>query len=268
MSNPEVRLTLDEAVAEVMGHLTGLDLQLVPERDRYHSVTRQLNRALRAVALEQEWNYYADLENVGQTAGGVAEYILRSAIRPRVIGDDAVRLVDPVTNAVRALAHYLPRDAAGKYDRRQGLRVSYTRQSLIFTRAFHPAEAGWDILVPTMREPKQFRLPAQPEDPNQPSVEVPEEVREQLVDFDYPDLVVMKAAYFYAQTDPIMQPRVQTLEANYKELMYALVERDTRNTDSPYQNDWTLDIESSVNGGSSYGGGRPLADERGFHASW
>jgi len=39
MSN-EVRLTLDEAVAEVLGLLTGLDLTYEPELDRYRAITR------------------------------------------------------------------------------------------------------------------------------------------------------------------------------------------------------------------------------------
>ena len=190
------------------------------------------------------------------------QLLMPADVRPRIINDDAVQLVDPETGVVRRWAYWLPRDAIHKYRHRDGLWASHVRNDLFFSRPLTAGEAGLDVYVPVMREPTMFRLR-----PLEPDGTVPITVREQLVDFDYPDLVIMKAAYFYAQTDPIMQPRVQTLEANYKELMYALVERDTRNTDSPYQNDWTLDIESSVNGGSSYGGGRPLADERGFHAS-
>ena len=105
-----------------------------------------------------------------------------------------------------------------------------------------------------------FRLPQQPEDPNEPLVPVDEDIREQLVDFDYPDLVIARACYFYAQTDPILQPRVQTLEGDYKDLMYALTERDTRNTDTPFQNDWDIGIESSINGGNFGFHNHPHAD--------
>ena len=75
----------------------------------------------------------------------------------------------------------------------------------------------------------------------------------------------MRAAYLYAQTDPLMQPRVQTLEANYKDRMYSLKERDERATDASYVNDFSMGIESSLNGQSDYPDGRALADERGFY---
>jgi hypothetical protein len=170
---------------------------------------------------------------------------LATPFRPRIINDDAVRLVNDEGRAV-VWAYFLPRDALHKYPIQAGLWCAHTRQNLEFSRAFYTAEEDLEIHVPVMREPVMFRLPAQPEDPTAPLVTVPKEVREQLVDFDYPDLVVRRAAYFYAQTNPLMQPRVQTLEANYKELMYALVERDTRNTDTPYQNEWTLGILSDA----------------------
>src|SRR6188768_1928160 len=100
MTNPEVGFTLDEAVAEVIGLLTGLDLQLVPEQDRYQSITRQINRALRDVALEQEWSCYSDIENVGTAQSGTKELAMRKSIRPRIINDDAARLVNPLTGEV------------------------------------------------------------------------------------------------------------------------------------------------------------------------
>jgi hypothetical protein len=70
MTNVEVAMTLDEAVAEVLGLLTGLDLQYNPDQDRYQVITRQINRALRAVALDNEWSYYASVENVGKARAG------------------------------------------------------------------------------------------------------------------------------------------------------------------------------------------------------
>ena len=256
--NPEVALTLDEAVAEVMGILIGLDMQLVPELDRYQSITRQINRALRTVALDNEWSYYADLEKVGTAHHGDREVVIRASIRPRIINDDAVRLVHPETGRVCVWAYWLPRDALHKYTG-MDLKVAHTRSTIEFNRPFFYSEDGLEIQIPVMREPKMFRLPLQPEDPNAPLVPVDEDVRMQLVDFDYPDLVVRRAAYLYAQTNPLWQPRVQTLEANYKELMYALVERDTRNTDTPYQNEWTLGIEGDAVIGN-YRAHRPSAD--------
>lgn len=245
--NDEVAFTLDDAVAEVIGLLTGMDLEYRPELDRYRVVTRQLNRALRAVALDNEWSYYSSTEVIGHAHEGDKVMSMRPAIRPRIINDDAVTLCDPESGAVRVWAYFLPRDALHKYQG-QDLRCAHTRQNLFFSRPFFSAEEGLEVRVPVMREPVMFRLPQQPEDPNEELVEVPDEVRQQLVDFDYPDLVVRRAAFFYAQTDPVMQPRVQTLEAQYKELMYALTERDTRNTDTPYQNEWNLGISSDIFG--------------------
>ena len=64
--------------------------------------------------------------------------------------------------------------------------------------------------------------------------------------FDRPDLIVARGAYFYAQTDPVMQPRVPTLENDYKTLMYQLIERDERHTDTPYMNEFILPLENGL----------------------
>ena len=257
--NPEVSMTLDEAVAEVLGLLTGLDLEYIPELDKYQSVTRQLNAAMRAVALEQEWGYYASEEVAGNAQAGLTELTLRSSVRPRITGDDSVRLVDPESKAVALWAYYQPRASLPKYRNQNGLWCSSIRNKVLFSRPLTLAEERLQIIVPIMREPRMFRLPQQSNNQGEPIEQVPAEVREQLVDFDYPDLVIRKAAYLYAQSNPLWQPRVQTLEANYKEMMYALTERDLRNTDAPYMNDWSLGIENSINGASPHSG-RPSSD--------
>lgn len=243
--NPETSLTLDDCVEEVLGMLTGLDLTYQPELDRYRAITRQLNRALRANALEQEWSWYASTESIGTSSEGDQHFTLRSSIRPRIINDDAVRLVDEYERAVR-WAYFLPRDALHKYPDRDGLWASITRNTLSFSRALWVSEAGYDIQVPVMREPLMFRLPEQPEDPEIPLVDVPAAVRNQLLDFWYPDVVILRAAFYYAQTDPVMQPRVQTLEAQYKDLMYQIIERDNRNTDSPFTNEFYVPIRNGL----------------------
>jgi hypothetical protein len=237
MSNPEVAMTLDEAVAEVLGQLTGLDLNYEPELDRYRSITRALNRALRATALEKEWDCYASTLSLGAAREGEMAVRMSPKVRPRIINDDAVRLVDEKGLAV-VWAYFLPTDALHKYSGKQGLWCAATRTQLTFNRPFTSGEDGLEIQVPVMREPIMFRLPEIGE-------EVPDSVRQQEVDFAWPDLVVGRAAYFYAQTDPVMQPRVQTLEDNYKTLMYQLIERDTRHTDTPYTNEFELPL---VNG--------------------
>lgn len=261
MSNPETALTLDEAVAEVLGQLTGLDLQYYADSDRYAAITRAINRALRSNALEHEWSYYASTENVGVATAGSSSVALLSTRRPRVVGDDSVRLINADDEIMR-WAYFLPRDALHKYAYRNQLYCAITGQSLVFNRPFYDKEDGLTIQLPVMREPSLIRLPLQPEDPNAPSVPVDQAIRDTEIDFQYPDLICLRAAYYYAQTDPVMQPRVQTLEAQYKDLMYQIIERDDRNTDSPYLNAWSLGISGSLRGEQSFPL-HPHADGRG-----
>jgi hypothetical protein len=258
MANSELATTLDDAVAEVLGSLTGLDLSWVPELDKYQAVTRALNKALRLNATELNWSFYASVEDVGPARAGERLVVLRNSVRPRIIKDDAVRLVNTEGRAL-VWAYFLPRDSLHKYPVQQGLWCSVTGQNLEFSRPFHNGEEGLNIQIPVMREPTMFRLPKQPEDVNEPLVEVPADVREQLVDFNYPDLIIARASYLYAQTNPLWQPRVQTLEANYKDLFYSLKERDEANTDTPYQNEWNIGIESDITSTQMYTG-RPMAD--------
>ena len=255
MSNPETSLTLDEAVEEVLGLLTGLDLVYDQQLDRYRSTTRALNRALRANALEHEWSYYNDTISAGAVVEGATTATLTDVQRPRIMNDDAVRLVDE-DGVVRAWAYFLPRDALHKYGHRSaGLWVASRRETLMFSRPFYSAEEGWDIQVPVMREPTMFRLPATPEETPDPAVLAQE------VDFAYPDVIVARAPYMIALTDPVMQPRAQTLEANYKDLMYQAIERDDRMTDSPYENEFFVPVQNGIHPESSYRP-YPLADER------
>jgi len=257
VSNPEVELTLDDAVAEVLGILTGLDLAYEPGFDRYRAITRQLNRSLRSNSLETEWSYYSSLEEVGRTHAGDSSFVLRGTVRPRIINDDAVRLVDD-NGRVVTWAYFLPRDALHKYDGRGGLWVAHTRSELKFSRPLLQSEANLRIQIPVMREPVMFRLPADA------TVEVPADIRQQTVDFANPDVIVLRAAYYYAQSDPVMQPRAMALEAQYKDLMYQLIERDQRNTDAPFMNEWFLPISSSIDGPTVARHRHPHSDERRF----
>jgi hypothetical protein len=235
--NVEVQQTLDEAVTEVLGLLTGLDLTYEPELDRYRAITRTLNRALRANALENEWSWYASTMSLGAAFG--QEMMLPVEQRPRIVNDDAVRLVDWVTGQPQVWAYFLPRDALHKYSDRSGLWCAITQLSLLFSRPFTSAETELEVIIPVMREPVMFRLPVI-------GKPVSTAIRKQLIDFPYPDVVVARAAYMYAQTDPVMQPRVQTLEGGYKDLMYQLIERDTSITDTPYQNEFILPLENGL----------------------
>lgn len=260
--NPEVTFTLDDAVEEVLGLLTGLDLTYNPAYDRYRVVARMLNRALRANALEHEWSFYNSTTSLGTWVEDQTTVALANTLRPRTTGDDAVRMID-ADNLVRVWAYFLPRDALHKYGDRTGLWVAVRRTELMFSRPPTPGEVelALDIQVPVMREPAMFDLPAVPEDPNDPLVEIDPLVRTQEIDFCYPDIIVARAAYMYALTDPVMQPRAQTLEANYKDLMYQAIERDDRSTDTPYQNDFFVPVQNSIYPESRWRP-HPLADER------
>lgn len=248
--SPELVFTLDDAVMEVLGNLTGQELTYDPRYDRYVAITRQLNRALRSNALEHEWSYYHTMYASPPVTEGQRKLIIPNGLRVRVKGDDAVRVaLDDAEETEVLWAYVLPRDALSKYADRPGLWCSVTRDEILFNRPLYPGDIACHIRVPVMREPTMFRLPPQPEDPDAPLVDVPQVIRDQPIDFAYPDVITVRAAFYYAQTDPIMQPRVQTLEAQYKDLMYQVIERDDNFTDSPYSNEFVLPIQGALSPG-------------------
>jgi len=260
--NPEIVMTLEDAVGEVLGQLTGTELTYRPELERFRAVTRALNKATRLNALEKEWSFYTGDHIVGTTSCGDRMLHLTALVRPRQIGDDAARLVNCDDRTV-AWAYYLPRDALAKYEWRAGLWCSVVRNQLHFSRPISGAEDGLDVHINGMREPVMIRLPEQPTDPGQPLVEVPQEILDQEIDFAYPDVITMRAAFLLAQSDPVLQPRVMTLEAQYKDLMYQCIERDDRNTDSPYLNEFMVPVQGTLVARGPHGG-HPHADERWF----
>lgn len=267
--NPNLQTTLDDAVGQVLNILTGLDLHYLPYLDRYRAITHALNRALRANALEKEWSYYSSLQDAGIAVAGETAIALDPSVRPRIINDDAIQFQD-LHGHTAAWAYWLPRDALHKYPARRGLWAAHTRQTITFSRALSQFEHGLKIMIPVMREPNAFVVPAQLEsiesiDPTalpETNGMTDEELRGQLLDFSYPDVVIMRAAYMVAQTDPVMQPRAQTLEAAYKDLMYQIIERDDRNTDSPFLNEFFVPVQNGL-GGPAYGHHwHPHSDER------
>lgn len=306
-------MTLDECVGEVLNHLTGLDLHYIPELDRYRSITKQLNRALRLLATEHEWSHYSAVEDMGTVSAGQESIHLRSSRRPRIITDDSVRLVDDKNN-IHMWAFYLPRESLHKHRGRTGLWVAQTRNELTFSRPISSREDGLRAMVPVMRPPREFIQPATRENledlttpplplpegaeliqlrnfhnpdiveewvsiPGLPPYEfsnpeaslaqqeyTPAAIKTQVLDFPYPDLVILRAAFQYAQTDPVMQPRVQTLEGQYKDVFYNLVERDTNHTDNTYVNDYHVPIQSSLSGNPYRGPhAHPHSDERNYY---
>lgn len=244
--NAELSMTLEDAVAEVLTLLIGSDVRFMPEMDRFQTITRFLNMGMRSAALDHEWKYFYSHATVGHAHEGTQALLLRSSLRPRMMDDDAVVLVKPGTSDIVKWAYFQNATALHKYRHMDGLWCSVHNRVLQFSRPFTKSEEGLEIQMPSMREPVMFRLPEQPTDPAEEVVTVPRDVLEQQIDFDYPDYIIRKAAWLYAQTDPVLQPRVQTLEAQWKDLMYALTERDTRSTDTPYQNPWNIGIDGGI----------------------
>ena len=238
-------MTLNECVGEVHNILYGLNISLASNTDKYSMIAHTLNRALRANATEHEWSYYADTVTAGYAYAGMDSVNLSASVRPRILGDDAVRLVDR-EGAIHEWAYFLPRDALHKYRHERGLWVAITRDRLQFSRPLLDREHGLAIQVPVMREPRMFELGDLPT-LNPGELVVNEATLRQELDFPYADVVIYRACMMIAQTDPLLQPRVQTLEDQMKSLMFQLIERDTYVTDSPYINDFVLPISGDVN---------------------
>ena len=269
--NSEVTMTLKEAVLETLSILTGQTLRYDPDKDRFRAVTLALNRALRSNALEANWSYYSTVVRIDLTGReGHQRFPIVTDFRFRIIGDDAVRILSHLQHDASkdsaqdladdlnrnsdhytahevpvAWAYFLPRDALHKYRNRGGLWCSVTREVLTLSRPLPPPADGLTMEIPVMREPRLFKLPADP------TVEADPIVLAQELDFDFPDVVTGRAAWLYAQTDPLMQPRVQTLEEQYKNLMYQLIERDTAFTDTPYQNEILVPVQGDIYGDSN-----------------
>jgi hypothetical protein len=259
--NPEVTFTLDDAVEEVFGILFGQDLTYDPTFDRYRVVARMINRALRANALEHEWSYYHDeLALTGVPGDRSVALSVDSTVRVRQTGDDAVRLAD-LDGEPLAWAYFLPRDALHKVRHQPGWWVSVVRNTLQFSAPLPTTDFPYNIIVPIMREPYRFVIPAPVEDPNDPLPAFDPAERAKAVDFHYPDVICARAAYMYSKTDPVIQPRAQTLEADYKDLMYQAIERDDRYTDSPLENNFVVPVQNGIYPESSFSL-TPMADRR------
>lgn len=244
--NPDVSMTLEQAVTEVLVLLTGQTLQYDPDMDRFRAIASHLNRALRSNALEQNWSYYTENLEIDLTGrAGDMEFTIVTDYRFRVVSDDAVRILN-ADGEPKAWAYFLPRDALHKYRNRGGLWASVTRNVLTLSRPLPDSDEAVTMVIPVMREPNPFVIPADP------TVAMDPAVLAQEVDFDFPDVVIARAAWLYAQTDPMMQPRVQTLEDQYKDMMYQLIERDTAYTESPELNEVIVPVQGDIYGESSH----------------
>ena len=89
----EVEMNLDQAVAEVSALLNGIELTLDHNQERYRVIARFINHALRDVALEVEWSYYSDYENVGISHEHIRLVHLRHSLSTRFMKDFAFRMV-------------------------------------------------------------------------------------------------------------------------------------------------------------------------------
>ena len=285
-------MTLDFAITELYNMLYGSAMTYVPNLDRFRAGTMALNRALRHNALEKEWSYYSSTLQLDVPQPGTTRVILPSTHRLRGVSDDSVRVVNDCGVPI-LWAYILPRESLHKYRERRGYWCSVTGMELNFSRPL-PNIEGLRLELPGMREPRQLLLPrklesieqlgAQQQDHWQPTGPpdynpsehdpardymeigpdaIESELRNQLIDFEFPDLILAKACHLMAQSDPVMQPRVQTLEEGYKDLMYNLSSRDDAITDSPYQNEFEVPVQHDIfDTGFGWNGRAPRADER------
>lgn len=221
-------MSLTEAVAEVQHILTGLNLSYDDRYDIFHATVRQLNRSLRHVSLEDEWGWYVEEVNAGLSVEDQTTIELDSTYRARILEGDAVRLVNDDGLPV-IWAYYLPRDSLSRHTYRPELRVSVTRNEISFNRPLLASEAGYTIMVPAMREPAQTNIPSSGEKLTTAQLN-------RALDTEYPDMVVAHAAWQMSMSNPVYQPRAQTLEDAYNDLKYALIERNTNHSDSPLRN--------------------------------
>lgn len=131
-------------------------------------------------------------------------------------------------------------------------------QKIVQLRNFHNPDIVEEWVIDETQTPYIY---TSPESSLEKLSLTPDQIRRQKIDHSFPDLVVLKAAFLYAGTDPVMQPRVQTLEGQYKDLFYALTERDENHTDDPYINTFAVPIQGSLHG---YNGSHahPHSDER------
>jgi hypothetical protein len=247
--NPDVSMTLEEAVKDVLSILTGQELNYEPDMDRFRTITKHLNRACRSMALESEWSFYNTIERIPLDGReNDTQFTITTDYRFRIISDDAVRILNTDEHPI-AWAYFLPRDALHKYRNRSGLWASVVRNTLYLSRPLSAVTGvldGYVMELPLQREPIPFRLPDDPTEEPDPLVLAQE------LDFDFPDVVIARAAWLYAQTDPMMQPRVQTLEEQYKDMMYQLIERDTAFTDTPDQNEIIVPVQGDIYGESTW----------------
>lgn len=240
--NPDVTMTLEQAVVEVLNVLTGQTLNYDPDMDRFRAIALHLNRALRSNALEADWSFYHEVDRQDLTGkAGSTKFTITTDYRFRVINDDSVRILNADDIPV-AWAYFLPRDALHKYRNRAGLWCSFTRNELTLSRPLPDLYDGLTMEIPLMREPKPFEIPSDP------TAILTETVLTQEIDFEFPDVIIARAAWLYAQADPVMQPRVQTLEDQYKDLMFQLMERDAAFTESPYQNEIIVPVQNDIYG--------------------
>lgn len=227
-----VSISLREAVAEVHNILTGLDLSYDDRYDIFHACVRQLNRSLRTVALEEDWGWYADDLLLGVVSEGDQTFSVPPNVRLRVRQDDAIRLVDPATKKTVRWAYFLPRDSLSKYWAAPELRAAFVRNNVVLSRPLLAREEGLEVWATVMREPRQTTIPDS-------GTKIPDADLSRPLDFENPDMVIAHAAWQMSLSNPLYQPRAQTLEDVYNNFKYALTERDSDHSDSPMQNSFT-----------------------------
>lgn len=213
----------------------------------------------------KEWAYFLPRESLhkyqGRTGLWVSSTENKLTFSRRISSaEDGLRAIVPIMREPRQLVIPAAFDSIDDRDN-DGAEDPLIVDKILQLRNFHNPEIVEEWVVDETAAPYIY---TSPESSLAALTLNPEQIRKQKIDHNFPDLIVMKAAFLYAGTDPVMQPRVQTLEMQYKNLFYALTERDTQHTDDPFRNDFVVPIQGSLRD-ERRNHAHPHADERRFY---
>lgn len=251
------------SAVEDMGELSLGQTEIVLRRSRRPRII--LDDSMRLVDSDNnihEWAYILPRESVhkyqGRTGLWVASTENRLTFsRPIQSKEVGLRAIVPVMREPRQLLIPATFDSIEDLDS-DGEVDPLIVDKIVQLRNYHNPDIVEEWVIDETAAPYIF---TSPESSLEKLALTPAQVRLQKLDFSFPDLVILKAAFLYAQTDPVMQPRVPTLEGQYKTLFYSLTERDTNHTDDPFRNDFVVPIQGSLHDART-NHAHPHADER------
>lgn len=254
------------AAVEDMGQVTLGQTEIVHRRSRRPRII--LDDSMRLVDAENnihEWAYILPRESLHKYQGRTGLWVASTEnklefSRPIQSKEVGLRALVPVMREPRQLLIPATFDSIEDLDK-DGEEDPLVLEKIVQLRNFHNPDIVEEWVIDESAAPYIY---TSPESSLEKLALTPEQVRLQKIDHSFPDLIILKAAFLYAGTDPVMQPRVQTLEGQYKDLFYALTERDTNHTDDPFRNDFVVPIQGSLRDQRT-NHAHPHADERRYY---